>query len=91
VEALLFIRLAAHGRALVETLLADALKTEGVRAAYLITGRYDLVVHVATGNMAALRDFALDHFTSRPEVVGVETSVMFDYGMRPQLPNLIDR
>jgi DNA-binding Lrp family transcriptional regulator len=89
-EALFFIRLATHSRSCVEALIRETLALDGVRSAYLITGRYDLVVQVAVLDTNALKEFALDHFTSRPEVTGVETSVIFEYGRRAELPNLID-
>jgi hypothetical protein len=46
---------------------------------------------VAVLNTNALKEFALDHFTSRGEVTSVETSVIFEYGSRAELPNLVDR
>jgi DNA-binding Lrp family transcriptional regulator len=49
-----------------DSFLQNALTIEEVRAAYLITGRYDFVVHVAVRDMIHLKNLALDKFTSRP-------------------------
>ena len=48
-----------------------------VRLAFLVTGRYDLIVQVTVRDMQHLKDLALDHFTSRPNVTRIETSIIF--------------
>jgi DNA-binding Lrp family transcriptional regulator len=89
-EALFFLRFGNHSRAFVDAILARTMEVDEVRAAYLVTGKHDLIVHVAVRDIGSLKEFALDHFTSRPEVVSIETSVIFDYAIDPQLPDLAD-
>ncbi|QQS13103.1 MAG: Lrp/AsnC family transcriptional regulator [Rhodospirillales bacterium] len=88
IEALLFIELAKHERATVDTLMADVVSIPEVRSAYLITGRHDLVVHVVARDMAHLKDLALDSFTNRPGVTRIETSIIFDQRSRPEIARL---
>ena len=56
-----------------------------VRQTFLISGRYDLVVHVAVRDVDHLRNLAFDRFTSKPVVVRIETSIVFDARTSHQL------
>ena len=85
-EALLMIELAKHNRKIVDRLLNDVVNIAEVRSAFLVTGRYDLIVHVVVRDMQHLKDLALDQFTSRPGVTRIETSIIFDGRWRHDLP-----
>ncbi len=88
-EALLMIELAKHERTTVESFMEDVVEIPEVRAAFLITGRYDLVVHVVARDMTHLKELALDRFTSRPGVSGIETSIVFESRCRHELPHFV--
>lgn len=77
-EALFLIELAKHERETVDSLFERIATITEVRAAYLITGRYDLVVHVVARDMQHLKDQAFDNFTSHPAVTRIETSIVYD-------------
>lgn len=85
-EALLFIELAKHERAVVDRFLNETESIPEVRRVFLVAGRYDLVVHVAVRDIGHLKDLAFDRFTSQPAVVRIETSIVFDTRVRNQLP-----
>ncbi|TDH59922.1 Lrp/AsnC family transcriptional regulator [Dankookia rubra] len=85
-EALLMIGLSKHERDTVDRFLDDAVALPEVRAAFLVTGRYDVIVHVAVRDTQQLKDLALDHFTSRPAVTRIETSIIFEARRRHALP-----
>lgn len=85
-EALLMIGLSKHERDTVDRFLDDAVSLPEVRAAFLLTGRYDVIVHVAVRDTQHLKDLALDHFTSRPAVTRIETSIIFDARRQHALP-----
>ena len=85
-EALLMIGLSKHKRQTVDDFLRDVADIPEVRSAYLVTGRYDLVVHVAVRDTLHLKDLALDQFTSRPGVTRIETSIVFESRRRHRLP-----
>lgn len=87
-EALLLIGLAKHERATVDLLMEEVVKIPEVRSAHLITGRYDLVVHVVARDTRHLKDLALDQFTSRPSVTRIETSIIFETKTKYELPML---
>ena len=84
-EALLFIELAKHERAVVDRFLQETESIPEVRRVFLVTGRYDLVAHVAVRDMEHLKNLAFDRFTSRPAVVRIETSIVFDSRARYEL------
>lgn len=85
-EALFMIELAKHKRGTVDRFLDDIVKVPEVRFAFLVTGRYDLVVHVVVRDTQHLKDLALDRFTNRPGVTRIETSIIFDARRRHDLP-----
>lgn len=90
IEALLFIELAKHERNTVDTFMADVVTIPEVRSAFLITGRYDLVVHVVARDTRHLKDLALDRFTSRAGVTRIETSIIYEQRRRMAVPVLLD-
>lgn len=85
-EALLMIELAKHERATVDRFLDEIVEIPEVRSAHLITGRYDLVVHVVARDTRHLKDLALDRFTNRPGVTRIETSIIYETRTRHELP-----
>lgn len=89
--ALFLIELAKHERETVDSLLESIGRLTEVRAAYLITGRYDLVVHVVARDMQHLKDQAFDNFTSHPAVTRIETSIVYDMQQNDNLLSSQDR
>ena len=85
-EALMFIELAKHERAVVDQFLNDTESIPEVRRVFLVAGRYDLVVHVAVRDIDHLKNLAFDRFTNQPAVVRIETSIVFDSRVRYELP-----
>jgi DNA-binding Lrp family transcriptional regulator len=85
-EALFMIELSKHKRDTVDKFMDDIVNVPEVRSAFLVTGRYDLVVHVVVQDTPHLKDLALDQFTNRPGVMRIETSIIFDARRRYELP-----
>jgi DNA-binding Lrp family transcriptional regulator len=89
-EALFMIELSKHQRGTVDRFMEEVVKVPEVRSAFLVTGRYDLVVHVVVRDTQHLKDLALDEFTNRTGVTRIETSIIFDTRRRYELPVFID-
>jgi len=87
-EALLLIELSKHERLTVDRFLAEVTEIPEVRSARLITGRYDLVVHVVALDTRHLKDLALDRFAGRSEVARIETSIIYETQVNHELPLL---
>src|SRR5262245_39666631 len=85
-EALFMIELSKHKRGTVDRFMNDIAGVPEVRFAFLVTGRHDVVVHVVVRDTQHLKDLALDHFTNRPGVTRIETSIIFEARRRYELP-----
>src|SRR5262245_27500897 len=85
-EALFMIELSKHKRGTVDRFMDDIARVPEVRFAFLVTGRYDVVVHVVVRDTQHLKDLALDQFTNRPGVTRIETSIIFEARRRYELP-----
>ena len=85
-EALFMIELAKHKRGAVDKFMDDLVDVPEVRSAYLVSGRYDVVVHVVVRDTQHLKDLAFDRLTNRPSVTRIETSIIFDAKRRYELP-----
>ena len=84
-EALFMIELAKHERKAVDSLLDEISNMTEVRSSFLITGRYDLIVHVVARNTEHLKNIAFDHITCHPAVTRIETSIVYDARSRDNL------
>ena len=58
-----------------------------VVANYHVGGANDFLVHVAVRDAEHLRTVVLEYFSTRPEVVHIETSLVFEHEYRWELPN----
>lgn len=86
-EAIYFIKLGKHTRADVEAFQRTIEQVPEVRELFLISGQYDFLVHVAVRDAEHLRNLGLDSFTVHPEVVGIETVIIFDSSRNHTLPD----
>jgi len=57
-----------------------------VRTVFLVSGHFDLIVHVAVRDMERLKNLISEHFNLHPCVICVETSVIFDRDAQHQIP-----
>jgi len=89
-EALLMIGFAKHKRSNVDRFLSEVTEIPEVRSAFLVTGRYDVIVHVFVRNTTHLKDLAFDQFTSRPGVTRIETSIIYEHRKRYVAPLLAE-
>ena len=86
IEALLMIELSKHERAVVDAFMEDVGNIPEVRSAFLLSGRWDVIVHVVARDTAHLKDLALDKFTNRAGVTRIETAIVYDARRRHELP-----
>lgn len=85
-QAMISVRLARHSRKEVADFHAYLGTLTEVLAFYHVAGADDFLVHAAVRDSDHLRDFALDAFTTRPEVDRIETSVIFSFRRNPEIP-----
>ncbi len=78
-RAMVSVRLRPKTTASVRAFQHEMLGAPEVLAVWTLTGADDFLVEVATHDVAHLRDFVLDHVTSRSEVVDARTSLVYDH------------
>jgi DNA-binding Lrp family transcriptional regulator len=89
-EAMLFVQLAKLRRKQVDRFVRSTAAVPEVRSVFLISGPYDLVVHLSIPSMDRLKEVISESFNRHACVVRVETSVVFDRRMHFGLPISID-
>lgn len=87
VQALIAVRIRRHSRRLIEEFHDHVAALREVVAIYHIAGANDFLIHVAVRDADQLRDLVLDAFTTRPEIEHMETSLIFGYEQKWELPN----
>lgn len=78
-EAMISVRLKQHSRDQFEAFRMYVQTLPEVVAAYHMAGGNDFLVHVRARDADHLRDFAIDAFTTRPEVGHLETALVFEH------------
>lgn len=78
-EAMISVRLKQHTRENFEEFRAHLQGLPEVLDAYHVAGANDFLVHVRVADADHLRDFAIDAFTTRPEVGHLETALVFEH------------
>jgi DNA-binding Lrp family transcriptional regulator len=89
-EAFFMVELSKHERQVVDRFMDDVVHIPEVRSAFLVTGSYDLLIHVVVRDTKHLKDLALDHFTNRAGVTRIETSIIFEGRRRTELPVFLE-
>ena len=89
-EALAFIKLAKYERGVIDRFMNKIASIPEVRRVFLVSGRHDVIVHVVVKDIDHLRNLGFDHFTNRPELVSIETAIVYDSRGRYELPILMD-
>lgn len=85
-QAILFVQLGKLKLHTVDKFLESTASVLEVRSVSLVSGRFDLVVHVAVRDMEHLKELISTHFNSNAVVVHVETSVVFSHRDRHEMP-----
>ena len=78
-EAMIAVRLRQHSREEYDAFRAAVLALAEVKAVHHLAGENDFLVHVLARDTDHLRDLALDHFITRPEVGHIETWLIFEH------------
>ncbi len=85
-EALLFVQVAKLETSQIDKLLREMSAAREVRNVFLISGHFDLVVHVTVRDMDQLKRVISENIGRHKAVLRVETSVVFDRKTAHELP-----
>lgn len=77
-KAVLFVQMSEHEKANLDGFVAEVLEFPEVRAAWMITGRFDALVELVTRDTTHLHRVVIEKFSSRADVHRIETSIIFD-------------
>jgi DNA-binding Lrp family transcriptional regulator len=86
IEALLFVQVAKLETRQVDEFVRKTATVREVRTVFLVSGHFDLIVHVAVRDMERLKGLISDHFNRHPFVTRVETSVVFHRAVQHEIP-----
>lgn len=78
-EAMIAVRLRQHSREHYDAFRSGVLALPEVKTVHHLAGENDFLVHVMARDTDHLRDLALDHFITRPEVGHIETWLIFEH------------
>jgi DNA-binding Lrp family transcriptional regulator len=86
-EAVLFVQLGKLEVQVVDGFISATAEVPEVRGVFLVSGRSDLIVHVAARDMEHLKLIISQHFNRHAVVERVETSVVFNHQQRHAMPH----
>lgn len=89
-EALAFIKLAKYERDVIDRFMSKVASIPEVRRVFLVSGRHDVIVHVIVKDIDHLRNLGFDRFTNQPELVNIETAIVYESRGRNELPIMMD-
>lgn len=79
IQAMISVRLQSHARASITQFSHAIAHHPDVLNVFFLAGSYDFVLHVAVSSTDDLRYFVADHLSTRPEVAGTETNLIFEH------------
>ena len=89
-KALLFVQLAEHEKGNLTRFLKEITEISEVRAAWMITGKFDTVVELVARDTTHLHRVVVEKFSSREEISRIETSVVFESAKQRDLSAALD-
>lgn len=88
VEALVSVRLQPKTAEAVDAFVEAIWALEETMAVTMVTGPYDILVHLSVRDVASLSQTVLTHIASAPNVVDEQTSIVFEHRRKPVLGRL---
>jgi DNA-binding Lrp family transcriptional regulator len=86
IEALLFVQVAKLDAEQVDLFVREVASVQEVRTVFLVSGHFDLIVHLAVRDMEQLKLVISEHFNRHACVLHVETSVVFNRRTQHSIP-----
>ncbi|MCU1454094.1 MAG: putative transcriptional regulator, AsnC family [Acidimicrobiales bacterium] len=83
ISALVSVRLQPKTTASVRAFQHDLLLVPETLAVWMVSGADDFVVEIAVPDVGRVRDFVLEHVTSRPDVVDARTALVYEQARAP--------
>jgi len=85
-QAMICLRMVRHDRDLIDSFRAHCLARDEVVSFYHVSGDDDFMLHVAVRDVDHLREFIINNLSVRPEIVHIETRLIFEERRNPGFP-----
>lgn len=85
VEALVSVRLRPKTADAVDAFVESIWARPETMAVTMVTGPYDILIHLSVQDVASLSHTVLTHIASAPNVVDEQTSIVFEHRRKPVL------
>ncbi len=85
-QAMVCLRMTRHAKEEIDSFRAHVLSRDEVVNFYHVSGEDDFMLHVAVRDVEHLREFLINALASRPEVVHIETRIIFEERRNPGFP-----
>ncbi|GAB2975753.1 Lrp/AsnC family transcriptional regulator [Amycolatopsis acidiphila] len=90
VQAMVAVQVRPLSRSVVQSFERSVARLPEVLSVFTMAGSDDFLVHVTAQDIDHLHAFLLDRFTSRREIVGFRTSIIYQHLRKPVLEPLAD-
>ena len=88
VQALISVQVRPLNRGVIEGFKSYAAALPEVLSVYVVAGRDDFLLHVAVPGVDAMHNFLMDRLSGRREVVGFNSSVIYQHTRNPVITPL---
>ena len=85
-QAMICLRMVRHDRDLIDSFRAHCLAHDEVVSFYHVSGDDDFMLQVAVRDVDQLREFIINNLSVRPEIVHIETRLIFEERRNPGFP-----
>lgn len=85
-QAMVCLRMSRHAKEEIDSFRAHVLGRDEVVNFYHVSGADDFMLHVAVRDVEHLREFLINALASRPEIVHIETRIIFEERRNPGFP-----
>lgn len=85
-QAMICLRMVRHDRDLIDSFRAHCLARDEVVSFFHVSGDDDFMLHVAVRDVDHLREFIINTLSVRPEIVHIETRLIFEERRNPGFP-----
>ncbi|MFI5958232.1 Lrp/AsnC family transcriptional regulator [Cryptosporangium sp. NPDC051539] len=79
VQALISVQVRPLSREVIQSFKSYTAALPEVLSVYVVTGQHDILLHVAVPHVDAMHTFLMDRITVRREVIGFNTSVIYQH------------
>lgn len=85
-QAMICLRMNKHNRDEIDSFRQHVLGRDEVVTFFHVSGEDDFMLHVALRDVEHLREFIINALTVRPEIVHIETRIIFEERRNPGFP-----